>query len=100
MILQIYIKAQYQEIPNICVESTLRFPIPNCCFSLAEPIDCAPGFYSVGRNESCIRCPAGKKCPNTDGTGIEDCPTGQYSEAGLCTFSSISIPRSVRNQSN
>ena len=82
------------------VRIRLYVSIPICCFRLAEPIDCAPGFYSFGRNESCIRCPAGKKCPNTDGTGIEDCPSGQYSEAGLCTFSSICIPSSIRNQGN
>ena len=60
---------------------------------IAAPIDCAQGFYSLGRNESCIRCPAGQKCPNTDGTSIEDCPPGQYSVAGSYMQNSLVISR-------
>lgn len=56
-----------------------------CIFSVSTPIACSAGTYSLGSNTTCTTCPAGKKCPNTDGTGIEDCPSGQYALAGSVT---------------
>jgi len=53
-------------------------------FSLAVVIDCAPGTVSTGGNTTCTVCPAGKYCPNTDGTGIGSCLPGQYSLPGGC----------------
>jgi hypothetical protein len=50
-------------------------------------IPCSDGSYATGNATSCTQCLAGKICPNTDGTGIEDCLPGTYSTSGatVCT---------------
>ena len=50
-------------------------------------LPCRPGTHSAAGAQSCIVCPAGKKCPKTDGTGIRDCQPGEYSIEGstVCT---------------
>ena len=57
-----------------------------CCFSAAVEIDCPSGTYAMGQNTTCTKCPAGKKCPNVDGSSIDDCQPGQFSLAGMVTF--------------
>ena len=58
----------------------------HCGFSAAVEIDCPSGTYAMGQNTTCTKCPAGKKCPNVDGSSIDDCQPGQFSLAGMATF--------------
>ena len=47
------------------------------------PVQCPPGYYTNSLTATtCTICPAGKSCPNVDGSGINDCAAGQYSEMG------------------
>ena len=61
---------------------------------MAVELDCAPGTVSTGGNTTCTVCPAGKYCPNTDGTGIGSCLPGQYSLPGerIGVFISLCLP--------
>lgn len=46
-----------------------------------EQVACLSGYYSVGLQKSCTRCPAGKQCPNIDAapeSGTDDCSDGYY----------------------
>ena len=47
-----------------------------------EVIPCQIGYFSTSNSSKCTKCAAGQKCPNTDGTDIEDCPGGTYSLSG------------------
>lgn len=51
-------------------------------------VACEPGTYSVGGQETCTECPAGKACPVTTLDIKVDCTAGTYSEANqaACTL--------------
>ena len=42
-------------------------------------LECEPGMYSTGLQDSCTPCPAGQQCPHADGSLNQNCTSGHYS---------------------
>ena len=58
-----------------------------------QKVNCTAGYYSLGNQRSCTRCPAGKQCPDVDSdTNIADCNAGYY-RYWLPSDSSLPSPR-------